>query len=55
MILAPFSSYRNIDFCQLLSDLKHMGINRIEVDNSLYKLDDLKEEMVASAKKFNVY
>ncbi len=52
MILAPFHTFRNIGFYQLLSDLKHIGINRIEIDNRVYKLDDLKEETVASAKNF---
>jgi len=52
MILAPFHTFRNIDFCQLLSDLKHIGINRLEIDDTVYKLDDLKEETVASAKNF---
>lgn len=52
VIFAPFFSFKNIDFCQLVSDLKHIGINRIEIDNQVYKIDELKEEIVASAEKF---
>lgn len=52
MILAPFDTFRNIDFCQLLSDLKHMGINHTELDGRIVKLDELKEDMVATAKNF---
>ena len=54
MILSPFRSFKNIDFCQLLSDLKHTGISRIEIDSQLYKLDELKEETVKSAKDFHL-
>jgi excinuclease ABC subunit A len=54
MILAPFSSFRKIAFNQLLSDLKHLGINRVEIDNGVYKLEDLNIEILKNAKQFQL-
>lgn len=52
MILAPFSSFRKIAFNQLVSDLKHLGINRVEIDDAVYKLEDLSAELVKHAMQF---
>jgi excinuclease ABC subunit A len=52
MILAPFIAFKKIAFNQLVTDLKHLGINRVEVDNIVYKLEDLNAEILAHTKRF---
>jgi excinuclease ABC subunit A len=49
MILAPFNAFKKIAFDQLLSDLNHLGITRVEVDDAVYKLDDLTIELLKKA------
>ncbi len=54
IILAPFNTFHKIDFDQLIWDLKHIGINRVEIDNNNIKLEDLTAEKVRKAKEFNL-
>jgi excinuclease ABC subunit A len=54
IILAPFQSFKNIDYCQLLSDLKHLGIGRVEIDSTVYKLEEIEEKQITSAENFNL-
>ncbi len=51
---APYNDFKNLDANQLLSDLKHLGIGRVEVDGEVYKSKDLNEKLIASAKTFFV-
>ena len=51
LILAPFDSFRNIAYHQLISDLRHMGINRVEADDTLFRLEDLSEEVISDCKR----
>lgn len=46
LILAPFHDFKNIDFKQLLSDLQHIGINRVEADDLLVKINELTESVL---------
>jgi excinuclease ABC subunit A len=52
MVLAPFSSYKNVEFSQLVTDLKHIGINRVEIDNAVYAIEDLTKDIIKSATDF---
>jgi excinuclease ABC subunit A len=51
LILAPFSSFRNIAYDQLISDFKHLGINRIEIDDKILKIDEITKETVEKTRK----
>ncbi|MBN1951596.1 MAG: excinuclease ABC subunit UvrA [Bacteroidales bacterium] len=52
LILAPYDSFRNIDFKQLISDLKHMGINRIVLNEEVLKLDQVEEDTFNQSTEF---
>ena len=52
IILSPFKSFKNIDYSQLLTDLKHLGIGRAEINNTIYKLEELNENIITSADSF---
>lgn len=52
IILAPFRSFRNVGFKQLVSDLKHTGINRVEVDEQVKKLDELSKSDLDQCENF---
>ncbi len=52
LILAPFTAFQNITYDQLISDLKHLGINRIEIDEKVLKIDEISKEAVEKARKF---
>jgi len=52
LILAPFESYNKISYNQLISDLKHMGINRVKINDDIVKLTDLTEADIQKANEF---
>lgn len=52
LILAPFPAYKNVGFQQLIADFKHTGINRVEVDGQILKLDELSESLVKNSADF---
>lgn len=54
IILSPYSDFKNLDAHQLLIDLKHLGIGRVEVDGEVFKTNDLSEENIKKAKEFFV-
>jgi excinuclease ABC subunit A len=54
IILSPYADFKNLDAHQLLTDLKHLGIGRVEIDSKVFKTKDLEEEQIASAKEFFV-
>jgi excinuclease ABC subunit A len=54
MILSPFSTFRNIAYEQLLSDLKHLGVNRVEIDDTILRVDDISKDMVNRANRFRL-
>ncbi len=49
MILSPYMGFQNIAFDQLVSDLKHLGIGRVEIDDTILRTDDLTPGQVDSA------
>jgi excinuclease ABC subunit A len=54
LILAPFPSFRKIDYDQLIWDLKHLGISRVEIDDEILKLEDISQTRVSKAGEFNL-
>lgn len=52
VILAPYLDSKNLDACQLISDLRHLGIARVEIDGKIIKTKDLQEQDVVDAKDF---
>ncbi len=54
MILAPFKTFKKISFNQLVSDLNHLGITRIEADNAIYRLDDLNADIIKKARNIQL-
>ncbi|HBH48510.1 MAG TPA: excinuclease ABC subunit A [Bacteroidales bacterium] len=54
IILSPYGDFKNLDAHQLLTDLKHLGIGRVEIDSKVYKTKELDEKQVADAKEFYV-
>lgn len=49
IILSPFESFRNIAFDQLITYLKHLGVNRVEINNQVYRTDDITSDLVKAA------
>jgi excinuclease ABC subunit A len=54
IILSPYADFKNLDAHQLLLDLKHLGIGRVEIDGELYKTNDLSEDAIKKANEFYV-
>jgi len=54
LILAPFESVHKIEFNQLIWDLKHLSINRVEVDGVILKLEDITQVIIKKSKEFNL-
>ncbi len=54
LILTPFRTYNKVSFDQLVSDLKHMGINRVKINSDLLKIAELTKTMVHNAKEFHL-
>jgi excinuclease ABC subunit A len=54
IILSPYSDFKNLDAHQLLTDLKHLGIGRVEIDSKVYKTKELEEQQISDAKEFLV-
>ncbi len=52
LILAPFDAHNKIGYDQLLSDLKHMGINRVRINNEILKIEELSQSIVKNAQEF---
>ena len=49
LIIAPFHSYSKLSYDQLISDLRHMGINRVKVNEDILKVSELTEAVVQNA------
>ncbi len=54
IILSPYAGFKQLDAKQLLGDLKHLGIGRVEIDGDVYKTNDLEEDKIVRAKEFYV-
>ncbi len=54
IILSPYYDFKNLDAHQLLMDLNHLGIGRVEIDGEVYKTKELEEKQIAKAKEFYV-
>ncbi len=54
LILAPFHSYNKVSFDQLVSDLKHMSINRVKINDDILKLSEISESTIQSSKDFQL-
>ncbi|MBN2485526.1 MAG: excinuclease ABC subunit UvrA [Bacteroidales bacterium] len=54
IILSPYSDFKKLDAHQLIIDLKHLGIGRVEIDGDVVKTSELAEETVKNAKDFFV-
>jgi excinuclease ABC subunit A len=54
LILAPFDLFNKIDFNQLVSDLNHLGINRVEINNKILKINELTSELITNAQYFSL-
>lgn len=54
IILSPYNDFKNLDAHQLLSDLKHLGIGRVEIDGDVHKTKELEEKQITKAKEFFV-
>lgn len=53
-ILSPFTAFRNIAYDQLITDLKHLGINRVEIDNQLVKIEEITRDKIEKTRKFHL-
>ncbi|MBN1117582.1 MAG: excinuclease ABC subunit UvrA [Bacteroidales bacterium] len=54
IILSPYSDFKQLDAHQLLTDLNHLGIGRVEIDGELFKTKELSEDRISRAKDFFV-
>lgn len=54
LILAPFHAYNKVSFDQLISDLKHMGINRVKINGDILKLNEITESIIRNSKDFHL-
>jgi excinuclease ABC subunit A len=54
LILAPFDLFNKLDFKQLVSDLNHLGINRVEINNKMFKISDLSPDLILNAREFSL-
>jgi excinuclease ABC subunit A len=54
ILLSPYNDFKQLDAKQLLSDLKHLGIARVEINGKIYKTNDLSQETIAGASDFYV-
>ena len=54
IILSPYADFDKLDADQLLTDLKHLGIGRVEIDSEVYKTKELEEKQITKAKEFFV-
>lgn len=54
IILSPYADFSRLDASQLLTDLKHLGIGRVEIDDKVYKTKDLEEKQIEEAEDFFV-
>ncbi len=53
-ILSPYGDFKRLDAGQLLQDLIHLGIGRVEIDGEVYKTKDVEEKQVVGATDFYV-
>ncbi len=54
ILLSPYADFKKLDAHQLLLDLKHIGIARVEIDSTVYKTSEISEEELRIAKEFFV-
>jgi excinuclease ABC subunit A len=54
IILSPYNDFNQLNAHQLINDLKHLGIARVEVDGEVYKTKDISEEKISNAEEFFV-
>lgn len=54
IILSPYSDFKRLNAKQLLSDLIHLGIGRVEIDGEVFKTKSVQESDVTGAKAFYV-
>ena len=54
IILSPYKDFKQLDANQLLGDLKHLGIGRVEINGKVLKTNDLDESAIVKAKEFFV-
>lgn len=54
IILSPYADFSKLDAHQLLVDLKHLGIGRVEIDGEVFKTKELEESQISGANEFFV-
>lgn len=54
IILSPYNDFKQLDATQLLSDLKHLGIGRVEVDGKIVKTNEISTVQITKARDFYV-
>lgn len=54
LILCPYDGFHKLDFDQMISDLKHIGINRVEIDNEILKITEVTLQQAKKAKSFQL-
>jgi excinuclease ABC subunit A len=54
LILCPYEGFHKLDFDQMVSDLKHIGVNRIEIDDETIKITDITSQQVKKARSFRL-
>lgn len=54
ILLSPYADFKKLDAHQLLLDLKHIGIARVEIDSKVHKTSEISEEEITTAKEFFV-
>lgn len=54
ILLSPYADFKKLDAHQLLLDLKHIGIARVEIDSKVHKTSEISEEEISMAKEFFV-
>jgi len=54
ILISPYIDFKNLDAKQLLTDLKHIGISRVEIDGEVFKTAELEEIQISNCKEFFV-
>jgi excinuclease ABC subunit A len=54
LILAPFPAYKKVSYDQLITDLKHMGINRVKINGDILKISELTRIKVENSADFHL-
>lgn len=53
-ILSPYEGFHKLDFDQMVSDLKHIGINRVEINDEFLKITEITSQQVKKANSFRL-